>query len=72
MKLERWIGVAGFLSAWIAQGAGAQADPAAARAAIDAETLRHFQALVRMDTTSPPGNEKPAAKPEGKKKVNPV
>ena len=39
----------------------AQADPAAARAAIDAETLRHFQALVRMDTTSPPGNEKPAA-----------
>src|SRR5687768_13390947 len=30
-------------------------------AAIDAETLRHFQALVRMDTQSPPGNEKPAA-----------
>ena len=29
--------------------------------AIDAETLRHFQALVRMDTQSPPGNEKPAA-----------
>jgi acetylornithine deacetylase/succinyl-diaminopimelate desuccinylase-like protein len=28
---------------------------------VDAETLRHFQALVRMDTTSPPGNEKPAA-----------
>ena len=61
MKLERCVGVAGFLTAWIAQGAAAQADPAAARAAIDAETLRHFQALVRMDTTSPPGNEKPAA-----------
>ena len=61
MKLERRVGVAGFLAAWIAQGAMAQADPAAARAAIDAETLRHFQALVRMDTTSPPGNEKPAA-----------
>jgi acetylornithine deacetylase/succinyl-diaminopimelate desuccinylase-like protein len=30
-------------------------------AAFDAETLRHFQALVRMDTQSPPGNEKPAA-----------
>jgi acetylornithine deacetylase/succinyl-diaminopimelate desuccinylase-like protein len=30
-------------------------------AAIEAETLRHFQALVRMDTQSPPGNEKPAA-----------
>jgi acetylornithine deacetylase/succinyl-diaminopimelate desuccinylase-like protein len=29
--------------------------------ALEAETLRHFQALVRMDTTSPPGNEKPAA-----------
>ena len=29
--------------------------------AIDAETLRHFQALVRIDTQSPPGNEKPAA-----------
>ena len=28
---------------------------------LEAETLRHFQALVRMDTTSPPGNEKPAA-----------
>ena len=53
--------MAGFLSVWVAQGAAAQADPAAARAAIDAETLRHFQALVRMDTTSPPGNEKPAA-----------
>ena len=30
-------------------------------AAIDAETLRHFQALVRLDTQSPPGNEKLAA-----------
>ncbi|MDH4066197.1 MAG: M20/M25/M40 family metallo-hydrolase [Acidobacteriota bacterium] len=26
-------------------------------AAIDAETLRHYQALVRLDTSSPPGNE---------------
>jgi acetylornithine deacetylase/succinyl-diaminopimelate desuccinylase-like protein len=30
-------------------------------AAIEAETLRHFQALVRMDTSDPPGNEQPAA-----------
>jgi acetylornithine deacetylase/succinyl-diaminopimelate desuccinylase-like protein len=30
-------------------------------AAVDAEALRHFQTLVRMDTQSPPGNEKPAA-----------
>lgn len=28
---------------------------------IEAETLRHFQALVRFDTSDPPGNEKPAA-----------
>jgi acetylornithine deacetylase/succinyl-diaminopimelate desuccinylase-like protein len=26
-------------------------------AALDAETLQHFQALVRLDTSSPPGNE---------------
>lgn len=29
--------------------------------ALEAETLRHFQALVRMDTSDPPGNEKAAA-----------
>jgi acetylornithine deacetylase/succinyl-diaminopimelate desuccinylase-like protein len=28
---------------------------------VEAETLRHFQALVRMDTSDPPGGEKPAA-----------
>jgi acetylornithine deacetylase/succinyl-diaminopimelate desuccinylase-like protein len=26
--------------------------------AIEAETMQHFQAMVRLDTTSPPGNEK--------------
>ena len=30
-------------------------------AAVEAETMRHFQALVRFDTSDPPGNEKPAA-----------
>jgi acetylornithine deacetylase/succinyl-diaminopimelate desuccinylase-like protein len=30
-------------------------------AAAEAEVLRHFQALVRMDTADPPGGEKPAA-----------
>ena len=25
--------------------------------AVEAETLRHFQALVRIDTSNPPGNE---------------
>ena len=29
--------------------------------AVEAETLRHFQAMVRMDTSDPPGGEKPAA-----------
>lgn len=35
-----------------AASAGAQGN-----AAIEAETLQHFQALVRIDTSSPPGNE---------------
>ena len=39
----------------------ASAQQPADKAAVDAETLRHFQALVRFDTQSPPGNEKPAA-----------
>ena len=29
--------------------------------ALEEETLRHFQAIVRFDTSDPPGNEKPAA-----------
>jgi acetylornithine deacetylase/succinyl-diaminopimelate desuccinylase-like protein len=29
--------------------------------ATEAETLQHYQALVRMDTSDPPGNEQPAA-----------
>jgi acetylornithine deacetylase/succinyl-diaminopimelate desuccinylase-like protein len=28
---------------------------------VEEETMRHFQALVRFDTSDPPGNEKPAA-----------
>jgi acetylornithine deacetylase/succinyl-diaminopimelate desuccinylase-like protein len=28
---------------------------------VEDETLRHFQALIRIDTTDPPGNEQPAA-----------
>jgi acetylornithine deacetylase/succinyl-diaminopimelate desuccinylase-like protein len=39
----------------------AQRAPAPDWKAVEAETLRHFQALVRMDTSDPPGNEKPAA-----------
>ncbi len=33
------------------------AQVAAERAAFEAETLKHFQALVQLDTSSPPGNE---------------
>ena len=29
--------------------------------AVEAETLKHFQAIVKMDTTDPPGGEKPVA-----------
>ena len=29
--------------------------------AIEAETLKHFQAIIKMDTTDPPGGEKPVA-----------
>jgi acetylornithine deacetylase/succinyl-diaminopimelate desuccinylase-like protein len=28
---------------------------------LEAETLQHYQALLRMDTSDPPGNERPAA-----------
>ena len=37
-----------------ASNPGAQAPP---NAALEAETMQHFQALLRLDTSSPPGNE---------------
>lgn len=37
------------------------AQPQSSASAIEEETMRHFQALVQMDTTDPPGGEKPAA-----------
>jgi hypothetical protein len=39
----------------------AQSGASSTADSVDAETLQHFQALVRMDTSDPPGNEKPAA-----------
>lgn len=39
----------------------AQTEPLIDWTAVNAETLRHFQALVRFDTSDPPGNERPAA-----------
>jgi acetylornithine deacetylase/succinyl-diaminopimelate desuccinylase-like protein len=44
-----------------ATAALAQAVPEPDWRAAEAEALRHFQALVRADTSDPPGNEKPAA-----------
>ena len=41
--------------------ATAQTPQPADASKLDEETLRHFQALVRMDTSDPPGNEQPAA-----------
>lgn len=37
------------------------AQPPADATAVEEETLRHFQAIVGMDTTDPPGGEKPVA-----------
>jgi acetylornithine deacetylase/succinyl-diaminopimelate desuccinylase-like protein len=39
----------------------AQAPNAPDRVAVDQETMEHFQALLRFDTSDPPGGEKPAA-----------
>ena len=44
-----------------AAAARAQAPAEPSWPAVETETLEHFQALVRMDTSDPPGNEKPAA-----------
>ena len=38
----------------------AQASPQPDWSRIEAETMEHFQALLRFDTSDPPGNEKPA------------
>ncbi len=40
--------------------ADAPPSPPVDLAAVDEETMRHFQALVRLDTSDPPGNEAPA------------
>jgi acetylornithine deacetylase/succinyl-diaminopimelate desuccinylase-like protein len=38
-----------------------QASPTPDWPSLEEETLRHFQALVRLNTTDPPGGERPAA-----------
>src|SRR5947207_3293026 len=51
--------IASAVSAVIAISAQAPAQPDWPR--VEEEALRHFQALVRMNTTDPPGGEQPAA-----------
>ncbi len=53
--------IAALLWAGCVRAAAAQSAAEPDWAAVEAETLRHFQALVRMDTSDPPGNEKLAA-----------
>jgi len=43
-----------------AQTAAPAKSAASSGSSLDAETLEHFQALVRMDTSDPPGKEQPA------------
>ena len=54
--MRRWIFAAPVLAAVFVQ---APQQPDWAR--LEEETLRHFQELLRIDTSDPPGNEKPAA-----------
>ena len=56
MSIEKYVAAPLLALATVCANAQQKSD-----AAFDAETLQHFQALVRMDTQSPPGNEKPAA-----------
>lgn len=50
----------GLVAGLLIPAARSAAATAAEDAALDAETLRHFQALVRLDTSDPPGGERPA------------
>jgi acetylornithine deacetylase/succinyl-diaminopimelate desuccinylase-like protein len=46
----------------VALGASIAAQPSQPNwTAIEAETLKHFQAIIQMDTTDPPGGEQPVA-----------
>jgi acetylornithine deacetylase/succinyl-diaminopimelate desuccinylase-like protein len=49
------------LACLLFQAAAAQPNPIPSRK-LNAETLRHFTALLRIDTSNPPGNETAAAK----------
>lgn len=53
--------IASVLAVLVPAAAAAQAPRQVDWANVEAETLAHFQALVRMNTADPPGGERPAA-----------
>ena len=54
-----WVGVAGKSHGTTVEASGEQVAPwGADESRIREETLRHFQAILRLDTSNPPGNEK--------------
>lgn len=57
--VRAWLGVVVFGAACVvwSSPAAAQAPKPPDWKALEAETLRHFQALLRFDTSNPPGNE---------------
>lgn len=59
---SRWLKLFGYLSSLVVVAAAVvatQAQPDWHR--VEDETIRHFQALLRFDTSDPPGHEQPAA-----------
>ena len=68
LRFVRCAAAAPLLLAGVSAPAHSQRNQPAAQSAqqpnwsqIEAETMQHFQALLRFDTSDPPGNEKPAA-----------
>jgi acetylornithine deacetylase/succinyl-diaminopimelate desuccinylase-like protein len=65
MRIRPTVVLAALIAAWLAPGppgtALAQAGQTPDWRALEDETMRHFQALLRLDTSNPPGNEKLAA-----------
>ena len=61
MRYPALLSIAMLLTLAAAQETSAQAAPQPNWADIERETLEHFQAILRLDTRNPPGNERRAA-----------
>ena len=59
-SLSRWLSAASLtaLIVWHSPWVIAQGQPPVDRARFDAELLQHFRALLRLNTSNPPGNER--------------